>query len=365
MKSSWIKLQRQGYLLRAAHFLGFAQPCPLTGETYVRAIHNRSFFSWRLKTWLGLVWGMLITATGQEADAYLNRIIVTPNAFVAGSSMEIRVDLKQFSSFLYRGIFWQVSFDGTRFQSIGDAQQVGGDFSLTYVFTFNNIPASPFLLRAGIVTESFVVPGSTTTDYTSAVRVDPLAQGQPGAIGFQVAVGAVSEAIGTATVQVSRTGGASGVVGVTYTLVNGTAVGGKDFVAASGTVNFKDGETTGTFAIQIMDDSLVEGDEAFSVVLSQPTGGATLGQIPVLEVTIQDNDVQSISPPQLLSPQRQAGGAFTFQLMGKAGQTYTVERSINLRDWEFLSVVTGAALPVPVIDPNADSVHRFYRAQAQ
>src|SRR5688572_24097172 len=138
-----------------------------------------------MKYWSFLFAALLATANqevlGQEADSYIAALTVTPNAFVAGSRVDIRTDMKEFSSFFYRGVFWQASLDGVNFQWIGDAQQVGGDSSLTYVFRFENIPSSTFFLRAGVVTESFVVSGRTTTEYTSAVQINPLTQGAPGA----------------------------------------------------------------------------------------------------------------------------------------------------------------------------------------
>lgn len=263
-------------------------------------------------------------ARSQEADSYIARLTVTPNAFVAGSRVDIRTDMKEFSSFFYRGVFWEASLDGVNFQWIGDAQQIGGDSSLTYVFRFENIPSSTFFLRAGVVTESFVVSGRTSTEYTSASQINPLRQGDPGAIGFQVNTGAISEAIGPVTVNVFRTGGISGSVGVTYSLVNGTAQAGKDFVPASGTVNFADGESTKTFTIQITEDNLAEGDETFSIVLSQPTGGAALGQMPSLLVTIQDNDagVPAVTITVGASPAN--GGTVTGGGQYPAGSSVTV-----------------------------------------
>lgn len=46
-----------------------------------------------------------------------------------------------------------------------------------------------------------------------------------------------------------------------------------DFVATSGTLTFANGAATATIAIRIVGDNLVEADEAFSVLLSNATGG--------------------------------------------------------------------------------------------
>lgn len=378
---------------------------------------------------------LLAQASAEPADSYIRSLTVTPNAFIAGLTVELRADLKEFSSFFYHGIFWEVSFDGSSFQSVGNARQLGGDFSLTYVFDFH-VPSSTFFLRAGIVTESFVVSGRTYTEYTSAVQVNPLISDQPGSIGFGVDSGTVSEGIGSVTVQVSRSGGVRGTVGVTYNVVGGTATTGQDFTAMTGTLTFGENESLKTFSLPITDDSLVEGNETFSIVLSQPTGGASLGAISTLGVTIQDNDFgkanaivagvapstggtvtgagnyvsgalvkltatpnqgfsfrnwtengvelslskdltfsattsrnltanfQPIAPaplPSLSFPKRQAEGSWIFNLLGTAGPHYRVLKSANLRDWETLVSVPGAAL-VPIVDSNPDGKVRFYRA---
>ena len=58
----------------------------------------------------------------------------------------------------------------------------------------------------------------------------------------------------------------------------GQALTGSDFQDASGTLSWDDGDTSDrSTTINLIDDEEVEGDENFSLTLSQPTGGATLG----------------------------------------------------------------------------------------
>ena len=54
--------------------------------------------------------------------------------------------------------------------------------------------------------------------------------------------------------------------------------------------------TAGAIIIALSDDSLVEGNETFSVALASPTGGATLGSPSSETVTIADNDVPPPPP---------------------------------------------------------------------
>jgi hypothetical protein len=69
----------------------------------------------------------------------------------------------------------------------------------------------------------------------------------------------------------------------------GFATPGTDYTTATTTLTFKAGTTKLTFTIAIAGDRLVEGDEVFEVVLTNPTGGAAIGT-GVAKVTIVDND---------------------------------------------------------------------------
>ena len=118
----------------------------------------------------------------------------------------------------------------------------------------------------------------------------------PGVLALSSATYTVGEGAGTVTVTVNRTGGTDGAVSVAYTLTDGTATGGAacggtvDYVSTGGTVNFASGESSKTFTVGICDDSVVEGDETFNVVLGATTGGATVGTPSTAVVTITDND---------------------------------------------------------------------------
>ena len=56
------------------------------------------------------------------------------------------------------------------------------------------------------------------------------------------------------------------------------ATAGKDYVAVEGTLTFPHGAVSRSLTIEIIDDDTFEKDETFTVVLSEPTGGATFDQ---------------------------------------------------------------------------------------
>jgi len=85
----------------------------------------------------------------------------------------------------------------------------------------------------------------------------------------------VMESGGSVTVEAERVGGSKGEVTVQYKTKNQKAVAGKDFEAVDGTWTWADGDTSvKNVSINIIDDDEFEKDEEFTIVLSEPTGGA-------------------------------------------------------------------------------------------
>ncbi len=65
---------------------------------------------------------------------------------------------------------------------------------------------------------------------------------------------------------------ASGTVTVDYVTANGTATAESDYTATNGTLSFNPGETAKTVAVPILDDVHDEGEEAFTLLLSNASG---------------------------------------------------------------------------------------------
>ena len=117
----------------------------------------------------------------------------------------------------------------------------------------------------------------------------------PGVIGLETNSYQVNEADGTVDLVITRSQGSDGVVTVDYSSANGTAIAGSDYQSQSGTLTFADGETSKTVSIPILEDNLVEGNENFSLIINNVTGGATLSTVTSAQIDIQDND-SNINP---------------------------------------------------------------------
>ena len=102
---------------------------------------------------------------------------------------------------------------------------------------------------------------------------------------------------GKVLLTVVRSNGGIGSVSVPYTVNAGTATAGLDYTAAAGTLTFADGELSKTIAVSIINDTLVENPETFTVILGQPaSAGATLGSIATATVTIISDDTTPPAP---------------------------------------------------------------------
>ncbi len=126
----------------------------------------------------------------------------------------------------------------------------------------------------------------------------------PGHLRFAAAALARSEKQTRVVVSVRRTARSTGAISVAYAASGGTATAGADYLPASGTLDFASGQTSRTFILTLVNDTLDEPSETVELTLSSPTGGATLEGPNVATVTINDDD---------------AGGQVQFAAVATAG----------------------------------------------
>ncbi len=120
-----------------------------------------------------------------------------------------------------------------------------------------------------------------------------------GTLNFNASGYGVMENGGSFTVTVSRTGGTTGAVGVTYATSNGTGQSGNEYTATSGTLSFAAGETSKTFTVAVNDDSQNDGSKTFNLALSAPTGGANIGSVGTATVSVTDNETVTVGSGSL------------------------------------------------------------------
>jgi hypothetical protein len=133
----------------------------------------------------------------------------------------------------------------------------------------------------------------------------------PTYVGFANVASQVSEgAVSVMEVAVDRVGSTTGTATVNFATSNGSALAGSDYTATSGTLSFGPGETRKGIFVQILSDGVPEGGETFSITLSTPSAGASLGTS-LHTITINDDDTV-------------AGGYFVF-----AAPTYSVRENVT------------------------------------
>jgi hypothetical protein len=82
-------------------------------------------------------------------------------------------------------------------------------------------------------------------------------------------------------------------VTVQYSTADGTATAGSDYVAKNGTLTFAHGETSKTISVPVNSDTTLEGDETFTVKLSNATGAPITRDVGT--GTILNDDVEAPS----------------------------------------------------------------------
>jgi hypothetical protein len=135
----------------------------------------------------------------------------------------------------------------------------------------------------------------------------------------------VNEGVGTVSYTISLSGASQVPVSVNYGSSNGTALDGSDYIGTAGSVTFAPGETTKVITVNVVNDSVFEGPENFSVGLSGVVNAA-IGNRSVV-TTIRDDgtgaggsDDDRIVVSSISNPSVTEGGnlVFTVTLSGVA-----------------------------------------------
>jgi len=140
------------------------------------------------------------------------------------------------------------------------------------------------------VTLTPVALGGGTTLVRNTATVTIVDNDVAGALTFSSGAYLSSE-FGSVSVGVRRPStSTAGPVTVNYATVDGTAKAGVDYVAKSGTLTFGPGVTAIDFTVSVLPNTRDDGDRSFTIELSSPTGGATLGTPSTATVLIHNDD---------------------------------------------------------------------------
>lgn len=231
-----------------------------------------------------------------EGDSGTANVTLTVRR-TGGSSGEVRVDYATNSTGL-RAVAGQ-DYMATSGQLIfpGGVNLVTQTFPVAVIGDLEDEAEPPETFRVQL---SSPTDGATLGEQSAAIVSIIDDDDSPGVIGFNAGSITLNEGNGQVTISVRRTNGTDGAVAASFMTMNGTATAGQDYELRSGLVEFGDGQTSDSITIPITDDMLDEPlpNEFFTVVLSNPSGDATLDSgFSVFTVNLVDNDADVVEPP--------------------------------------------------------------------
>jgi hypothetical protein len=137
-----------------------------------------------------------------------------------------------------------------------------------------------------------------STLYSMTVNIQddesPAALRYSGWLEFEQSKIRVEENQGTITIPVTRKGGSYGTVSASYFITNGSAIRDKDYQVTEGKLTWLAGDMSPkSIEITLIDDDYLEGNELFTVTLSNPTNGAELSGVESITVSIEDDEPET------------------------------------------------------------------------
>jgi hypothetical protein len=155
-----------------------------------------------------------------------------------------------------------------------------------------------------------------------------------------------------AAVVVLRSGSTAGATSVNLSLTSGTATGGGvDFDSSTILVAFADGETSKTISLPIIDDSIDEGNETFTLSLASSGSSAVLGTTTSATVTILDDDTAgvTISSPSVDVSEDGTTDSYTVVLTSQPTSNVEVDITSSSSELELSTSGSAAASSVQLL----------------
>ncbi|TSD00341.1 MAG: peptidase S8 family protein [Candidatus Peregrinibacteria bacterium Greene1014_49] len=188
---------------------------------------------------------------------------------------------------------------------------------------------------------------ASSTEASSSVSISSVANiGVNGGFRFSTEKISFPESAANVSFSVQRYGGAKGATTVRYATVDGTAKSTVRYNQASGVISFADGETTKIINLKFINNLIAEPNEAFTVILSEATGGAVVGTPGVITVTVLDNDGGGGNTTGSSSS---SGGSSGTSSSGAPGG------SITFSAWAYALDENGGSVPITVLRKGSSS----------
>ena len=185
----------------------------------------------------------------------------------------------------------------------------------------------------------------------------------------------VVEDNGTAQFTLSLSNPSSRTVTLDYATVDGSAVAGSDYQTSFGTITFEPGETSQTIEVELIDDSIYELTEAFTIEFSNPTG-ATLPEAneSVTATIIENDELPALSINSVVATEGVDSSAdFVVTLDQPAAVSVTVEYLLTYSSVDSSGVGTSSGtitfepgeisrtvVSIPVVEDNIDRLDQNY-----
>ena len=150
--------------------------------------------------------------------------------------------------------------------------------------------------------------GATHTANTTATVINTSGAGN---LSLSAATYSVNEDAGSINFTINRNGGNQGEISVQVKTIANTATSDVDYTATNQLLTLANGQSSKLVTIEILDDSIYEGNEALTIKLTS-NNGSVLTTPSTSTLTIIDNDEEP--PPAEVPDSSSGGGSFSWLL---------------------------------------------------
>lgn len=178
----------------------------------------------------------------------------------------------------------------------GTVEKECGEMEVTVIFDATGMDTGTYSHEIEIT--------STDPDTSTTIPVEMTVTGggqdtlSNGTIQFSSSTYTVKENEGNKKIRITRTGGSDGIVGVDYKTMDDTAQSASDYEQASGQLSWSDGDSSAKeITITIKNDNKIESNESIRLVLSNPSGGASMSSPNTAVLTIINDDKSDVNTP--------------------------------------------------------------------